>query len=317
MPQPTLTQTLSFTRSQGAIALIDIGSNSMRLVVFDALKRAPVMIYNEKVQCQLGKGLSKTGKLNPKGTALALATMPRFLSLCEQMDVLEVHIFATAAVREASDGAAFIRTLSTQFQIDVEVISGVREAELGAYGILCSMRVDKGICADLGGGSLELVGINKGDVSNKATLPLGVLKLADDALPSADRKQIIQQALEAANWARGHDGQALHVIGGSFRALARLHMAAEHYPLRIIHEYTVSAKRLRKFLSSIHKMDTAKLAKQPGISNKRLGMIPIAAHILALLIDHIAPSRVVFSGSGIREGYLYTKLSPHVRKQDG
>lgn len=178
--------------NQGKIGLIDIGSNSIRLVVYDRLKRAPASIYNEKVMCQLGKGLAASGKLNPEGVTLANAAIARFVTLAKNMEVTELDIVATAAVRDASDGPEFVETLEREHNIFIEVISGKREAKLGAYGILASMHKPEGLAGDLGGGSMELVALDKNQrIGERISLPVGALRLLDECDgPKSMRKKI-------------------------------------------------------------------------------------------------------------------------------
>ena len=163
--------------SDGRIGIIDIGSNSIRLVVYDQQKRSPVSIYNEKVMCALGKGLAATGALNPEGVEMAKNALKRFLAMGRNMEITSLYVMATAAVRDAKDGEAFAHYLEETYDIVVDIISGKKEARLGAYGVCSSMYRPEGVTGDLGGGSIELVKVEDGHIADHASLPLGSLRM--------------------------------------------------------------------------------------------------------------------------------------------
>lgn len=302
----------------GRIGIVDIGSNSIRLVVYDQQKRAPVAIYNEKVMCALGKGLATSGMLNPEGVELARTALQRFLALGRNMEITSLHIMATAAIRDAKDGAAFAQYLERTYDINVDIIPGSKEAKLGAYGVSASMYKPQGITGDLGGGSLELVKINDGHIGDHASLLLGSLRMIDES--KGDRtglRKLIEKRFAELNWLDEQKTENFYAIGGSFRALAKMHMAAEDYPLHILHEYRVESKNFLSFVRDIAKLPPEKLEKLPGSAKGRVPALPGAAIVLEHIITSARPDNIVFSASGIREGYLYEKLSPYIRNMDG
>lgn len=302
----------------GRIAIIDIGSNSIRMVVYDQQKRSPVPIYNEKVMCELGKGLAATGILNPQGVEMAKLALRRFLALGRNMEIASLYVMATAAVRDAKDGAQFAKYLEDTYDITVDVISGKKEARLGAFGVCASMYKPQGISGDLGGGSLELVKVDDGQLSEHASLLLGSLRMIDEARGDRDKlRKLIEKRFAELKWLEQRDTANFYAIGGSFRALAKMHMAASNYPLHILHEYKADAKSFLAFVRDIALMPENKLEKFPGGAAKRVPALPGAAIVLEHIIEHSRPNNIVFSASGIREGYLYEKLSPYVRAQDG
>ncbi len=317
MPRPSSLDPTTDSFNDTRIAILDIGSNSLRLVVYDQLKRAAVPLYNEKVMCQLGKGLATSGVLNPNGVGAAAEAVRRFLALAKAMGAGEVHVMATAAVRDATDGKNFARALEKEHGIRVDIISGEREAKLGAYGICAAIYQPSGISADLGGGSMEVVRLDGPRLMEQNTLPLGPLRLLDQCGGSrGEMRKTIERELKNADWLAGHSPKHFYAIGGSFRAIAKLHMHTTTYPLRILHEYAVGAKTMAEFAHTLAEMDLDKLEKLNGLPTRRANAIPPAAMLLARLLDMIAPEKIVFSGSGIREGYLYEMLPPDLRMQD-
>lgn len=302
----------------GRIAIIDIGSNSIRLVVYDQQKRAPVAIYNEKVMCALGKGLATTGMLNPEGVELAREALRRFLALGRNMEITSLHVMATAAIRDAKDGATFAEYLEQTYDIDIDIIPGKKEAKLGAYGVSASMYKPQGITGDLGGGSLELVKIEGGQIGDHASILLGSLRMIDES--KGDRtalRRLIEKRFDELGWLEEQKAENFYAIGGSFRALAKMHMEANDYPLHILHEYRVDAKSFLLFVRDIARLPAEKLEKLPGSAPKRVPALPGAAIVLEHILTRSRADNIVFSASGIREGYLFEKLSPFIRNMDG
>lgn len=303
--------------NQGKIGLIDIGSNSVRLVIYDRLQRVPTSIYNEKVMCRLGQGLGVSGRLNPAGVVMACQAIARFVALAKNMEVTELDFLATAAVRDASDGLEFVDNLERTHNIHIEVISGQREAKLAAYGVLSSIHKPVGLVADLGGGSLELAFIDEQQhICERVSLPLGVLRLVDEYGTPEAIQAVLADRLQHCTWLQKAAGLAIYGVGGSFRNIARVHMRAEDYCLALTHGYSLEADHVAPLLSVIATADEATLSDMPGISSKRVNVLPAAAMVLDALFRVTSAQSVVFSNSGIREGYLYEKLAPYVRAED-
>lgn len=302
----------------GRIGIIDIGSNSIRLVIYDQQKRSPVPIYNEKVMCALGKGLAASGVLNPEGVEMAKDTLRRFLAMGRNMEITSLYVMATAAVRDAKDGQSFVKYLEKTYEIDVDVISGKKEARLGAYGVCSSMYKPNGLTGDLGGGSLELVWLDDGKIEDHTSIALGSLRMIDETKGDRDKlRKLVDKRFAELTWLSDHKVPNFYAIGGSFRALARMYMTATDHPLRILHEYKVDAKKILGFVQSIATMSNDKLEKLPDVAARRVQQLPGAAIILEKIITITKPEFIIFSASGIREGYLYEKLSPYIRDQDG
>lgn len=304
------------TQHDGKVGIIDIGSNSIRLVVYDGLRRTPIPVYNEKILCGLGRGLANTGVLNPEGVTMAEAGIRRFLAIARAMDVVELSILATAAVRDAEDGDRFVEKLSRQFKVDVDIVSGKREAKLAAFGVFSSIYKPNGIAGDMGGGSMELVALSEGAITNQITLPLGSLRLMDESGgDSGKMRKFIDRALEEHGWLGRDHGPHFYAIGGSFRTLAKIYMLQADYPVKIIHHYAAEAARLLPVLKKIGGMTPSQLAELPGAGKRAASLIP-AALVLEQVLRATKCEEAVFSSTGIREGYLFERLSPYLRNED-
>jgi exopolyphosphatase/guanosine-5'-triphosphate,3'-diphosphate pyrophosphatase len=297
------------------IGVIDLGSNSLRLVVFERLGAAVFPLFNEKVMCGLGRGIASTGRLNPEGVALALVNLRRFVAFARAIAVDHLAVLATAAVRDAGDGAAFAAEVERQCRVQVKIIDGAEEARLSAAGVLAGIPDADGIVADLGGGSVELVRVGPGapdfmagatgQIGRGISLPLGPLRLAEFGDRGKGLSETIDRVLIGASVLREAAGRKLYLVGGAARAIARLHMEHTQYPLHIIHRYTISRREAEGFLEIIGRQSRKSLERITTVSRRRLDVVPLAALVLRKLITLAGPQSVVFSALGLREGYAY------------
>src|SRR5271170_5966863 len=298
------------------IAVIDIGSNSLRLVVFERLGATLLPLLNEKVMCGLGRGIARTGRLNRDGVELAYANLQRFVALARALKADHLMAIATAAVREASDGHEFAAEIERRCGIPVRIVDGAEEARLSAAGVRAGIPGADGVVGDLGGGSVELVRIDGSSgaaIGDGISLPLGPLRLAELADNPRALLDTIERHIEGADLLRAVSGKTLFLVGGAWRAIARLHMEQTRYPLHIIHEYTVPRRSAEGFLDMMAGQSRRSLERITSISRRRLEFVPIAAAILRQLIAAGRPERIVFSAFGLREGYAAGLLPPDPR----
>ena len=308
----------------GRIGVIDLGSNSLRLVVFERLGAAVFPLFNEKVMCGLGRGIASTGRLNPDGVALALVNLRRFVAFARAIGVDHLAVLATAAVRDASDGEAFAAEVERQCRVQVKIIDGAEEARLSAAGVLAGIPDADGIVADLGGGSVELVRVgpgapfavgDMGAIGRGISLPLGPLRLVELGDGTKAAVGTVERALAGASVLRAA-GKNLYLVGGAARAIARLHMEHTQYPLHIIHQYTITRREAESFFDIIGRQSRKSLERITTVSRKRLEVVPLAALILRKLIMVAGPQRVVFSALGLREGYAHGLIPADDRVSD-
>ncbi|HEX7006014.1 MAG TPA: Ppx/GppA family phosphatase [Alphaproteobacteria bacterium] len=309
-------QSASSSSASAHHAVIDIGSNSIRLVVFEGLGRSPVPVFNEKVLSALGRRLQSTGRLDPAGVESALVNLDRFVALARAMNVTRLDLLATAAVREAEDGAEFVAAVKKRTGCAIRVLDGGDEARLSAMGVLSGMPAANGIMGDLGGGSLELVELEGGTTQRSATLPLGPFRLARANGKRNDPDAIIDQHLSAVNWLGAGKGRDFYPVGGAWRGLAQIHMAQRNYPLRVIDYYTVPRGEVEDLAALVARQSKASLARLPEVPQRRIETLPLAALVLRRVLQTIKPSRVVFSAHGLREGVHFAALPESVRRLD-
>jgi exopolyphosphatase/guanosine-5'-triphosphate,3'-diphosphate pyrophosphatase len=297
------------------IGVIDVGSNSVRLVVFDGMARSPAYFYNEKVLCGLGAGIGETGRLSPEGRARALATLRRFTALAGGMELSGLIAIATAAVRGASDGPGFCDEVERETGLQLHVASGSEEARLAAMGVLLGWPGADGLVCDMGGASMEVAHLSGGEIRASATSPLGPLQLADIPDP-ARREKAIRKGVKALRKAVPAPGQRLHLVGGSWRAIARLDMERVGYPLKVLHGYSPPVPQLLETLRWIPTQAQPTLSALTGTSAARLSLIPLAGEVLAEIVRRLEPACISVSAYGLREGLLYRQMPEAMRRLD-
>lgn len=293
-----------------SVAVIDIGSNSVRLVVYAGPARVPAPIFNEKVLAGLGRGLGETGRLPAKGRERALAALRRYRLMIDAMGVARVEVLATAAVRDAADGDDFVRAVNA-IGFTCRVLKAEQEAEFAGFGVLSAIPAANGIAGDLGGGSVEFVEVANGRPSGGISLPLGVLRLGPEH--ESRTRQLLASALGESGIGELGRGRPFYLVGGSWRALARIDMAASGFPLPIVHQHVIAPGR-------VHELRQLLAAPGPevvsALAGARQATTPIAAMLLDLIVETLQPSRLVISAFGIREGLLFAALSAEQRGVD-
>ncbi|HVX99904.1 MAG TPA: exopolyphosphatase [Pseudorhodoplanes sp.] len=299
------------------VAVVDIGSNSVRLVVYEGLARSPTPIFNEKVLAGLGREVQSTGLLAADAVDTALRALRRFRALCDTLQVKRVLGLATAACRDARNGKEFIAEAERICRTRIDVLSGRREAHLAALGVVSGIYKPDGIVGDLGGGSLELTDVYGGHVGAGITLPLGGLALQDASGKSIKKAtKIVERALAQAPALSAGKGRHFYAVGGAWRALASLHMAQTGYPLHVMHGYTIRAREAIEFCELVHRVNPESLSRIEVVASARRPLLGYAALVLEHVIRRAKPESVVISALGVREGLLYSLLPESERKRD-
>jgi len=301
----------------GRVAVIDIGSNTVRLVVYDAPRMMPVPMFNEKAQCELARGLDASGVLSPEGVEEAMHSLARFISLSAAMGVDRLDLVATAAVRDATDGTDFIARIKDRFGLEVQVLSGAEEARLSALGVLSGVPQADGLLGDLGGGSLELVALNAGRFGDAVTMPLGHLRLAEAAGNDPEKaRKLVRKQLEKLPWLDDFQGRTFYAVGGSWRTIARVFIEQTGYPLHVVDNYTVKTDAALDLLHLISGLSPETTEKIPGVAKRRMATLPFAALSLEAILETAKPRNLVFSGFGMREGQLRKNMPEDLRNLD-
>ena len=304
------------SRALSRVGVVDVGSNSVRLVVFDGAARSPAYFYNEKILCALGAGLAETGTLNPSGRTRALAAIKRFQLLADDMGLAPLTAVATAAVRQASDGADFCDQVEAETGLRIWVIDGAEEARLSAQGVLLGWPEAEGLVCDIGGSSLELAEVRDGQVGKRITSPLGPLVLQGIKGGKKAIRARIGEEIATLVKQMGRENKRLYLVGGSWRAIARLDMERCDYPLRVLHEYRMTPKSVRNTLRWIGENDLSDLQARTGTSQARMSLVPIASEVLKQLVRAFGPKEIAVSSYGIREGMLYQQMPDQLRRRD-
>lgn len=312
-PTPSSTEALSIK----PVAIVDIGSNSVRLVVYQSLSRAPTPIFNEKAMCGLGRGVLTTGRLPEEGVDKAMKALRRYRALCDMMNVSRVEAIATAAARDAENGAAFLEAASKVIGCDIQLLSGRREAELSALGVVSAIHNPDGVVGDLGGGSLELIDVKEDQIGKGVTLPLGGLALMDASRRSTrDAIKIARKAIATAKPLEHLKGRTFYAVGGTWRSLAKLHMKQRHYPLGVMHNYRIQTSEAADFAELVEYIDSEAIEDIDVVSAARRPLLAYGAIVLDEIIRRARPREIVISAAGVREGLIYDRLTPVERAVD-
>ena len=294
-------------------AVIDLGSNGLRLVIYDRLSLGPFVLHTEKLFAGLGRDLEKTRMLNPEGVQIVMTNLRRFASLIKGMKVEQVEAVATAALRDATNGRELMSAIHQETGIKFKILSEEQEAKITALGVMSAIQDADGVVGDLGGGSLELIDIREGQVRNFVSLPLGTPRL--EAIDRRDRASYVKGLLNKIDWLKDLEGRSFYIVGGSWRRLADLHIKTTGYPLQIVHNYHIGFRQAYQFIQKIRRMSTVPFLE--FWKNKRKAEnLPLAALVLEKILEIGQPKDLVVSAAGLREGCLYQALSPDEQRKD-
>lgn len=301
----------------GPVAVVDIGSNSVRLVVYERLSRSATPLFNEKELCGLARGIEASGRLDPEAIASALASIRRFKAITNQLAVKELHVLATAAPRDASNGPEFVKAVEAIAGVPLKMLSGAEEARLTALGVISGIHEPDGVAGDLGGGSLEVIDVEGATFGMGETFPVGGLRLEEGSQKSIKKaEKIVAEALARSSVLPGGVGRSFYAIGGTWRSLARLHMRQKGYPLHVMHQYAIEAGEAADFCRMVTRRDIDSLDSIEVVSRNRRPLLAYGAVVLDQVIKLMRPSEIVLSALGVREGLLYDLLPPAEKARD-
>jgi len=319
MPETVLTS------SSGALtrrlAVLDIGSNSVRLVIYELFGAHFTPVYNEKILAGLGRDLSRTGKLSESGKVMALEALKRFKLIVGAQRLEAVLIGATAALRVASDAAKFIMDVKAETGFAINPVSGEEEARLTAMGLISAQPRAEGVAADLGGASLELIQLHKGNAEKGLSLPLGPFEVIGKDLSgfsdydNAVFSDKVSKALDKASLHR-FEGQTLYLIGGAWRNLASIHQEKSNYPMRVLQSYELSCVDAMNIAQWAYGEGRETVLNWPGMRSRRAETLPYSGYLLGQLIQRTHPKNIVISQTGLREGLVYDSLSDTLKSRD-
>jgi len=303
--------------AKGPVAVLDIGSNSVRLVVYESQSRAPATVHNEKAICSIGRDMVTTGKLNNDGMKMALEVLARFKMLADGLNVTIREAGATAAARDAENGQDFIRKAEAAWGAPIRVLSGEEEARLAAEGVLAGIPDADGLAADLGGGSLDMVTVKGGKMTDAVTLPFGPLRLMDVAKGNANKaRDIVDEGLAKIPNLKSLEKRSLYAVGGIWRSVARVDMEVCEYPLHILQHYTIPRARALRLCDVLSVQSRKSLDMMKSVSKRRAELLPYGAIVLERLLMATKVDRIVVSAYGLREGLLHAQLGPEERDKD-
>src|SRR5580704_15583734 len=301
-------------RVRGPVAIVDIGSNSVRLVIYENQNRNAATWQNEKAICGIGRDMVTTGRLHAEGCAAALEALARFRMIADGLKVELREAVATAAARDASNGAEFVRRAESAWGSPIRVLAGEDEARIAAEGVVAGIPEADGLVADLGGGSLDMVTVKGGKTGEAWTLPFGPLRLIDQARGDPDKaRDLVDKGLKKIS---GLSAPALYAVGGIWRSFARVDMEEHHYPLHVLQQYIIPRGRALRLCKVLAGLSRESVRKIKIVSKRRAEALPYGAVVLERLLLAGDIKDVVISAYGLREGLFYARLPPEERAKD-
>jgi exopolyphosphatase/guanosine-5'-triphosphate,3'-diphosphate pyrophosphatase len=301
-------------KARAPIAIVDIGSNSVRLVIYEAQTRVAATLQNEKSICGIGRDMVTTGRLHAEGCTAALEALARFRMIADGLNVETRDAVATAAARDASNGAEFIRRAEAAWGRPIRILAGEDEARIAAEGVVAGIPEADGLAADLGGGSLDMVSVKDGHTGAAYTMPFGPLRLMDQAKGDPDKaRDIVDRGLRGIG---DISAPALYAVGGIWRSFARVDMEEQNYPLHVLQHYIIPRNRALRLCRLLAGLSKDSVRKIKVVSKRRAESLPYGAVVLERLLEAGSIKDVVISAFGLREGLLYARLPAEERIKD-
>lgn len=302
------------------IAVIDLGSNTARLVLANIFPNGHFMIFDQlKETVRLGQDMDRDGFLKPSRVAQAVKTLKMFRKLCDSYNVDKVYAFATNAVRRAKNQKSFVEEVNSVCGFKLKVLSEEEEASHIYHGVINSMDIPKAVIVDISGSSMHIIQYNRRNILNRENLPFGTITLTDlfsgnDFTPEQQNKLIedyVFEQLSKISWLKEIDPDVQFIgVGGSFRNLGRIVKRVNRYPLDMLHNYNVSLGDFDKVYEMIKSLDVDKRTKIKGLSDSRADIFVSALSAVKAFLNYTGFTNLVISGSGIREGILFNHAVP-------
>ncbi|MEO1679480.1 MAG: Ppx/GppA phosphatase family protein [Pseudomonadota bacterium] len=304
-------------RTRTPFGIVDLGSNSIRLVVYDDLSRAPFARFNEKSMVALGDAIGADGALSEDAMAQARRALRRFHMIARAAGVERVDVLATEATRKASNGRAFLDAIRAETGFEARILTGAEEARFAAMGVLSGFFQPHGLIGDMGGGSLEVAEVHGDAVGNrKKSMPLGALPVLRLLQAGVDTAKAQVDAALADGLPKSIETSTFYAVGGGWRALARVHAARCEHRLSVVHGYEVAGGDLWTLAKKVARMSRGEIAELPDVPGRRVRTLAASSLVMWRVLKTLRPDRVVFSALGVREGWLYSQLDAEDRALD-
>lgn len=302
------------------IGIIDLGSNTARLVIVDLFTEGHFMVTDQlKESVRLGQDMDRDGFLKPQRVAETIKTLKMFKRLCDASKVNRIIAVATAAVRRAKNQRSFLDEIQATCGIKIRVLSEEEEAILVYRGVINTMDIPKGIILEIGGGSTKIIYYNRRNVLGSTSLPFGAVTLTDlfsnGLTPEeavAHTYEFFTEQLKKIDWLADVDAEEVQMIGvgGSFRSLFKISKLVKKYPLDTVHNYRLSTEDFVSIYDKVKILEVDKRKKIRGLSPSRADIMPAAMAAIKAFVDYIGAKDFVIGGNGLREGIMFNQAMP-------
>ena len=295
------------------IAIIDIGSNSARLVISHIYKNGAYnMVYNQKEALRLSQKVDEKNMLTEVAFSSTIETMKSFAYMCKIYQADKTIAVATAAIRNAANGAELVARVAEETGIQLHIISGNTEAYISYLGVINTLNVKDGIIFDLGGGSTELILFKNRKILESVSLPIGAVNTTSmfntrNVMPAnvfSDVSFFIMSRLEKYPWLK-QNGLPLIGVGGTARTVAKIIQREKKYPATKIHNYSYTAQTYRSFFNRLRNTNLDQRKKISGLSSERSDIILAGSSIISCLLEATGAKKLITSGCGLREGLFF------------
>lgn len=303
------------------IGIIDIGSNSIRLVLVEIAEKGYHKIFNDiKQSVRLGMDMGKNLELKPDRIEKAIETLKLFKRMCDITEVNEIIPVATAAVRKAKNKDLFLSRVKKEIGLDIKVLSGKEEAFYAYWGVINSIDIDKGLIMDIGGGSTELICVEGGKIAHTVSLPFGSINLSQSFKLTNNIKDADVEALETflvnkfkeIPWLLNCKNYPLIGVGGTIRNIGNIVQKYSNYPLDIIHNFTMDKNDINTVFQLVKEKKLSQRKRIKGLSKDRADVFVGAAGAVCKLVNYCQINSIIVSGSGIREGLVYDYIHNNI-----
>ena len=296
-------------------AIIDIGSNSLRLIIYGINDNSTFKIINEfKKTIRLGSYLTKDNYLTDGGIDIALNVLSNFKMICENYKVTDTYVVATEAVRRAINRVDVCNKIKRELGFDVNILSGKEEARYGYLAIKNSMIEKSAILLDLGGSSMEITLMENGELKDKISLSLGCISLTnmfnniETEEKNIELNSFIKNKLEEIPWIKKNNKMNVIGIGGIAKHIGRVSKGDKNYPKQLLHSYSMTKAEISQIYEEFLKLSIDKRFDLKGLSRSRADIFAAPLGAILVILEYLNSEKYIISAVGLREGIIYESL---------
>lgn len=295
-------------------AIIDIGSNSVRLIIYRIKGDSTFKVINEaKRTIRLGSYLREDDYLSESGLNILLKVLKVFKDICKRYEVLEIYVVATEAIRRSINKYDVCNKIKLDLGLEVNILSGLEEAKYGYLAIKNSMLEKNAVLLDLGGSSMEITLMENGEFKETISLPLGSIPLTkmfnnlESKEMESELNKFIYDRLQEISWLKKNNNLNVIGIGGIAKHIGRVSKGNEDYPKELLHNYSMTRDEISKIYAEFLKLPIKERSNFKGLSKKRAEIFAAPLGAILVILKYFDSEKYIISAIGLREGIIYEK----------